>query len=57
MPVTGLYHTWFDRIRQLCSNARKSLVHNAVEERLVLALHHAHRDLDQGGGLNLERLT
>jgi hypothetical protein len=28
MPVNGLYHTWFDRIRQLCPEARKTLVHN-----------------------------
>jgi hypothetical protein len=28
MPANGLYHTWFDQIRQLCPTARKSLVHN-----------------------------
>jgi hypothetical protein len=28
MPANGLYHTWFDRIRQLCPKARKSLIHN-----------------------------
>ena len=28
MPANGLYHTWFDQIRQLCPKARKSLVHN-----------------------------
>jgi len=28
MPANSLYHTWFDRIRQLCPKARKSFVHN-----------------------------
>lgn len=28
MPVNQLYHTWSDRIRQLCPNGRKTLIHN-----------------------------
>jgi len=28
MPANRLYHTWFDRIRQLCPEARKTLIHN-----------------------------
>jgi len=28
MPANGLYHTWFDRIGQLCPKARRSLIHN-----------------------------
>jgi hypothetical protein len=28
MPVNQLYHTWSDQIRQLCPQARKTLVHN-----------------------------
>ena len=28
MPVNNLYHTWFDRIRQLCPEARRTLIHN-----------------------------
>ena len=28
MPVNSLYHTWIDRIRQLCPEARRTLIHN-----------------------------
>jgi hypothetical protein len=28
MPANSLYHTWYDRIRQLCPTARRALVHN-----------------------------
>jgi hypothetical protein len=28
MPANRLYHTWFDQIRQLCPEARKTLIHN-----------------------------
>jgi hypothetical protein len=28
MPVNDLYHTWIDRIRQLCPEARRTLIHN-----------------------------
>jgi hypothetical protein len=28
MPANQLYHTWSDRIRQLCPTARKTLIHN-----------------------------
>jgi hypothetical protein len=28
MPANSLYHTWYDRIRQLCPTARRTLVHN-----------------------------
>jgi hypothetical protein len=28
MPANRLYHTWFDQIRQLCPNGRKTLIHN-----------------------------
>jgi hypothetical protein len=28
MPVNSLYHTWFGQIRQLCPEARKTLIHN-----------------------------
>ena len=28
MPANRLYHTWVDQIRQLCPEARKTLIHN-----------------------------
>lgn len=28
MPANALYHTWSDRIRQLCPQGRKTLIHN-----------------------------
>jgi len=28
MPANQLYHTWFDRIRQLCPEGRRTLLHN-----------------------------
>ena len=28
MPANRLYHTWFDQIRQLCPDGRKTLIHN-----------------------------
>ena len=28
MPANSLYHTWFDRIRQLCPETRRMLIHN-----------------------------
>jgi hypothetical protein len=28
MPANQLYHTWSDRIRQLCPNGRETLIHN-----------------------------
>jgi hypothetical protein len=28
MPANRLYHTWFDQIRQLCPEARQTLIHN-----------------------------
>jgi hypothetical protein len=28
MPANRLYHTWFDQIRQLCPEARRTLIHN-----------------------------
>jgi hypothetical protein len=28
MPANDLYHTWFERIRQLCPEARRTLLHN-----------------------------
>lgn len=30
MPANRLYHTWIDQIRQLCTQGRKTLIHNFV---------------------------